>query len=459
MFGQRSGGRARWARLEAGPRTENRGESKKQRGERLSAWQAGGAALLLSSLLLATRASPAPLTNMPQDYFPLGVFYQPAVAQGTTSFAGWKGRGINTLIGYENQNQTVSIDDYTAAAANAGLYLIRQPRDDPSQDSEWNIIGWLQPDEPENRGISADDLQATYNNLKSINPSRPILLNFDGSHIVSGFANFPWGLPRTQEQNAPYAAAADWLAQDVYPVTGWNYPQGIGVSGQATATLRQWYGKPTFAYIETSHQRLFTGSHPEWGERGPTAAEFRGEVWDAIIRGANGILYFSQSFAGFRYDATPIDVAAEMTKQNAAITGLAAALNSDDTPDVNALTFGTPGSLEYTIRSYGGVTYLIVLNLSPNGTSSSMIADSQTPIADLQVLGESRDLLPSDLNTFTDTFGPYGVHIYAESPFGFAPLAVPEPQSAGVIGGIVVLLMRCRGRSKHGRRQQRPSAI
>jgi hypothetical protein len=451
MFGQRSGGRALRARLE-GLGTESKGESQRQRGERLSAWQAGGALTLLSSLLLIVRTvEAAPLMNMPQDYFPLGVFYQPAVAQGTTSFAGWKGRGINTLIGYENQGGTVSIDNYSTAAMNAGLYMIREPRDDPTQDSEPNLIGWLQPDEPENRGLSADDLQATYNNLKSINPGRPVLLNFDGSHLVSGFANYPWGLPRTQDQNAPYAAAADWLSQDVYPVTGWNYPQGIGVSGQATATLKQWYGKPTFAYIETSHQRLFTGSNPQWGERGPTAAEFRGEVWDAIIRGANGILYFSQSFTGFRYDATPIDVAAEMTRQNAAITGLAAALNSDDTSDVNSLTFGTPGSLEYTIRSYGGVTYLIVLNLSPNSTSSSIIADSQTPIADLKVLGENRDLPASDVNTFTDSFGPYDVHIYAESPFGFSPLAVPEPAGVGVMGGIAVVLMRRRGRSKRGR--------
>ena len=37
---------------------------------------------LLAASLLPSLAPAAPLPNMPQDYYPLGVFYQPAVAVG-----------------------------------------------------------------------------------------------------------------------------------------------------------------------------------------------------------------------------------------------------------------------------------------------------------------------------------------------------------------------------------------
>src|SRR5205085_6412266 len=125
------------------------------------------------------------------------------------------------------------------------------------------------------------------------------------------------------------AAGADWVAQDIYPVTGWNSPNDLKMVGRATSTLRNWVNPnvPTFAYIETSNQRLFAGTNPEWGVRGPTPSEMRFEIWDALVHGAKGIMYFPQSFNGFRFDATPVDLVAEMTKQNTIISSLAPVLN------------------------------------------------------------------------------------------------------------------------------------
>src|SRR5258708_9761713 len=79
---------------------------------------------VLALMAFGVGAGAAPLSpEVPQDYFPIGVFYQPSVAVATTSFAGWKGRGVHTLVGWEQQSYGVSIGDYTAAAANAGRYL------------------------------------------------------------------------------------------------------------------------------------------------------------------------------------------------------------------------------------------------------------------------------------------------------------------------------------------------
>jgi hypothetical protein len=232
------------------------------------------------------------------------------------------------------------------------------------------------------------------------------------------------------------------VAQDVYPVTGWNQPKLLGVVGAATGTLSSWSNKPTFAYIETSNQRLFSNSAPETFERGPTPSEVRAEVWDAIIHGARGIMYFPQSFNGFRYDATPIDVAAEMSRQNAAITGMSAALNSDDTPDVVNVTFSNP-AIEYVTRSYQGVTYLIALNLSDSAVDTTFSADFTMAGNGLSVLGANQTLYGNG-NTFSDSFGPYGVRIYAEgaAAAGSALLSIPEPGSLALLAIAPLLLAR-----------------
>ena len=380
------------------------------------------AMILAVTVLFAPSLTAGPLAvGLPSDYFPIGVFYQPANAVATTTFAGWKGRGVNTLIGYETQGYSISIDDYTIAAADAGLLIIREPNANPATDNAPNLIGWLQPDEPELRGINPATLNAQYATWKVANPTRPVLINFAGAFMVSGFAPL-----KTQADYAPYIQAGDWVAQDLYPVTGWNQPNALGAVGMATATLHAWSNKPTIAYIETSNQRLTSNSTPEALERGPTPSEVRAEIWDSIIHGARGIAYFPQEIHGFRYDATPIDVAAEITRQDATITGLAPALTSDIVPDVTSVAF-TNHSIEYVTRSFGGVTYLIALNLSNISATTDFSANFTQAANGLTILGTNQTLLPIRDNTFSDVFGPYEVRIYAEGGVGFAALAIPEP--------------------------------
>src|SRR3954466_14756821 len=98
---------------------------------RFAAW--GAAAALACKLGGIAQADPL-LPSLPQDFFPIGVFYQPAQAFGTTNFAGWRARGVNTLGGWEQQAGSpapATIDDYTTAAVNADRYLIRHAWADP----------------------------------------------------------------------------------------------------------------------------------------------------------------------------------------------------------------------------------------------------------------------------------------------------------------------------------------
>ena len=406
-------------------------------------------ALIPISISVGT-ASAAPLPGQPATYFPIGVFYQPAFPSATTSFQGWVGRGVNTLVGHETQG-TVNIADYDTQAVAAGLKLIREATNTPATDTSPNVIAWMlhNADEPEdNPNITPAQLNAEYTALKAANPTRPILMNFAGAHMINGFAGHTWATPLTQADYAPFLASADWVAQDVYPVTGWikTDSPSLAAPGFATSVLRNWSGnKPAFTYIETSNQRLLTNDYPQFRERGVTPAEFRAEVWDSIIQGTRGIIYFPQMLNGFQYDGTPINVAVEMTKQNAIITGMATALNSDDIPDVSTVVF-TANNIKYLVKSVNGVTYVIALNLSNLPVSTGISANFSYAAGGLREIKSNTLLLPNAGGSFTDTFEAYGVKIYAEGPANFVALSIPEPTTLTLLMLSPMLLMRRRRR-------------
>ncbi|MGI8622981.1 MAG: hypothetical protein ACR2NB_05730 [Solirubrobacteraceae bacterium] len=154
-----------------------------------------------------------------------------------------------------------------------------------------------------------------------------------------------------------YSSAADWISEDIYPLTGYGRPDWIDLSQRApTATgdvldrLATWApGKPTFAFIEAAKTAA-----P--GLRAPTAEEFRGEIWDAIIHGARGIAYYTQS--GSSDDAIPGDVAAEMVRQNALLAQWGSVLVAPGAQQTVPLPF------ERATRRLNGTTYTLTLNAS-----------------------------------------------------------------------------------------------
>src|SRR5687768_14285860 len=101
--------------------------------------------------------TPAP-TPVPQQQtsgqpFVIGVWSQPH-----WSFDKWKGRGINTVVGYESLSGTVSVDKFSQEALNKGLYMIRHPNwQDLSKDRTYkNLLAWMHKDEPDYRYIAPD---------------------------------------------------------------------------------------------------------------------------------------------------------------------------------------------------------------------------------------------------------------------------------------------------------------
>jgi hypothetical protein len=217
--------------------------------------------------------------------FIIGVWSQP-----TYNFDKWKKRGINTLVNYEGLSGTVSMDSWIAAANSRGLFQIRRPRENPADDkNEKLLLAWTGGDEPDIYSQSHRALKPNYELYKSIDPDMPVMINFAGSGIL-GWGAFP--LKRADyEAMLPYM---DWVSSGVYPVTGWDRPEHLDAPGRAVDRFQKiTEGKPQIAIIESGDQQL------PWMPktlRSATPGEFRAMVWDAIIRGAQGIVYFPFAF-------------------------------------------------------------------------------------------------------------------------------------------------------------------
>jgi len=326
--------------------------------------------------------------------FPIGAY-----VQAPANFEMWKHRGVNTMVVVPDGNSEKA---WNKAAIRDGLYEIRAPAGNQASDvRDGNLLAWALPDEPDDvtTQIPYAKIQQTYRAWKRIDPRVPVYINFNGQfnqHDVKTDAS-------GRSWYGQYVKGANWITSDLYPV---NNGQGndLGVIGQEVTQLRQLAGgRPVFVFIESGAYAV--------GNPVITPAQFRGEVWEAIIHGARGIFYFPvQVTPHFKYDVTPPAVAAEMTRQDATITKLAGVLQGTINPPPLGAT--APSPLQVAWRSSAGHSYFFVLNLSPRAADHQVITLRGIGSASsAAVYGENRTV-PVSGGTITDSFGPYAIHIY-----------------------------------------------
>jgi hypothetical protein len=338
-------------------------------------------------------STPTTATTSP---FVIGVWSQPY-----WSFDKWKARGINTVVGYESMSGTVSVEKFSTEAVNRGLYMIRHPNADPRKDvGQKNLLAWMQNDEPDYHNTPASTVQAEYNRLKAVDPKMPVFVNFSGSSALWGYG----GKTQTDYQN--WMKGADWVGNDLYPITAHNRPSALDAPGLASQRLSQWSGgKRQLAVIEASDQEL--APHTEYP--GVTADQFRSEVFNAVISGATGIIYFPQRIGGgFLYDNMNASVEAEMKSVNARLSRIGNALMTQKDPSTAGITVG--GTLRATWRRYNGKTYFIVLNNSTSAVTATM-STRGVSASSASVDGESRGVAIRG-GQITDTFKAMEAHVY-----------------------------------------------
>ena len=159
-------------------------------------------------------------------------------------------------------------------------------------------MGWMHGDEPDNAQRQADGswggpvpvekLQADYQRMRSLDPSRPVWLN-----LGQGVANDEWvGRAAPVETYPDYVATSDIVSFDVYPVSGMRKEDGenyLWYVAKGVERLRAWAGPEGIVWniIETTRIN---------SERGPTPAQVKTQVWMSLIHGSRGIVYFAHEW-------------------------------------------------------------------------------------------------------------------------------------------------------------------
>jgi hypothetical protein len=287
------------------------------------------------------------------------------------------------------------------------MYYIRKPLADLKLDvGDKNLLAWAFPDEPEIRTTYPASTLAQWRAAwHAADPTRPIFENFSGGYVIG------WQGAKTSNDYIPYLNDVDWVSSSIYPVTAWNRPQfggGLDASGRVIDRLEKWSGgKPAWAVIEMDDQEL------PYGPRelpSPTPGQFRATVWDSVIHGARGIVYFPESFnPGFKFDNTTPELAAEMSSVGAKLQSIAGALNGEIDPVTRGLR--VDGPLEGTWRIKDGKTYYVVLNFSDQTVTKNVTLQGVDPSAAVTVNGEGRSLTLNG-GALSDTFAPFEVHVY-----------------------------------------------
>ncbi|OGV79964.1 MAG: hypothetical protein A3K19_11420 [Lentisphaerae bacterium RIFOXYB12_FULL_65_16] len=268
------------------------------------------------------------------------------------------------------------------------------------EEAEPAILSWYLADDTASH-VGCDELRALTEALHDVDPSR-ITCQADGvgSRPVSRYTNF--------------VNSTDVFLPELYPIrddSDKGVPQIIADMKTIAADLDQagTHRKGNWAIIQ-----YFQG----WGwPRYPTRDELWAMTYLSIIHGANGMTWYTYGGWGKNFGVTDTP---EAWKNICALAGELAKLQDvfvertgpqpaaptvTSGPDKDALGFPSIGVL---LKEHAGKKYL----LAANSARAAVTATFSLPGAKrLDLPFENRQVAPAD-GTFTDTFVPYGVHVY-----------------------------------------------
>lgn len=384
-------------------------------------------AIVLAALLLAiaglaiapAAAEPAPSRHPQIEPFANPAFFPIAVwLQNPDNAERYRAAGINVYVGLWKGPTAAQLQ----RLSRAGMWVICAQNDLALTHPERNIIiGWLQPDEPDNaqpRGaglgygppVPPHEVVETYRAMRERDPLRPVLLNlgqgvaWDHWHGRGARTNHPEDYP-------DYVKGGDIVSFDIYPVTH-PHPEVAGrleYVARGVTRLRGWARDGQTVWNAVGVSRIGNADVK------PTAAEVRAQVWMSLIHGSQGIIYFVHQFKPRFIEAALFEdpeVLSEVTRINAQIRSLAPVLNS---PSVeNAVAIDDAGSgvpIATMTKRFAGETYLFTVAMAPRPATVTVRDRTGAAAGRVTVLGEDRTIEIRD-GAFTDTFAPYGVHLY-----------------------------------------------
>jgi hypothetical protein len=360
--------------------------------------------------------------GVPTDpsFFPLGVWLQ-----GSWHATEMGGLGVNVYIGNNSGTDSLASADLATLKAQGIYAIVGQDSVGLANVDDTTIIGWwMDPDEPDNAqptssggygpAVNPSTLVTRYNSYKSMDGTRPIWLG-----LGQGVAYPGW---EGRGSNAPaesgYPAASDIVSFDIYPYNN------CGGDTNEQATCGQFWlnaaGVDNLRMWSTRHQAVWTDIETTiinaGSTDGPTPAQTASEVWLSLIHGANGIVYFLDTWnPSFQEDGIfkSSTMVSAVTALNEQIKTLAPELNSATLAGlVTVASSNAAAPIDVMVKANGTTVYVFSA-ISRKGTATgTFTVPGLTGTGTATVVGESRTV-PIAGGMFTDMFAANATHVYS----------------------------------------------
>ena len=379
-----------------------------------------------------------------------GVWLQSPVRTrgGLTNAVNYKNIGITSFMGQWNwPDESWAYAGYTLSCAQAlkanGLVAFA------GQDQTavtWNsanpsyastMVGYLLGDEPDMNKVSGlaslaaasmpDAWLTTGNVLVTADPSRQRYANFGKGFACDPWAGYHVGPGPTQADDfAKYVSPTTAISSDFYGITD-PYEvlsnHGIWTYGRAVTNTLRWAGtRPVWGFVEASApfpDSNYTAGATNFISRRMLPQYIAPAVWNSIVHGATGIVYFCHDFSnGGKIEDGALNepgMPAAIAAVNASVAAYGAVLA---TPTVTGATATSSGAVPVTllVKRYGSSTYVFAMGDGNASNINGLAVTAQITIpgaasGTVQVLSDGRSLTMTG-GSFSDHFNAYEVHVY-----------------------------------------------
>jgi hypothetical protein len=280
-----------------------------------------------------------------------------------------------------------------------------------------NEPSWTYADYTANR-VDADGLYEGHRYLKSLAPDRAILVTHAPHQLVTTLRHYSRGA--TALSTAYYPIIPKNLGatygRDAYGFHGDLPNQSPSAVGDYTRKTRRIAGNKRSVWTTLQG---FPWNMPEGADtpvdettlRFPSRHELRFMAYDAIVAGANGILFWGAHHAqvGWPFWTDLASVATELSDRAGVL--ISPTLPSKIRLRYHELGYSDDAAIRYVLKRHAGRAYLLAVNTS---LYRARVSFERVPGsgASVDVLGESRTIIGED-HRFTDDFESLAVHVYS----------------------------------------------
>ena len=251
------------------------------------------------------------------------------------------------------------------------------------------LLAWYLIDEPTETGVEARHTRAAYRQVRELDPYHPVYLVNNRPHAY-----------------ADHIDASDILGIDVYPIP--NYPITRVREYMQEARGVSLGRKPVWLVAQAF------GGVEHW-PRSPTPGELRNMVYQGLVQGARGVLFYRYCREDERHIQPP-ELWREVRTLAAELADLAPALVAPDWGDgAGVVEGGKP--VDVMLKAHEGAFYLLAVNYSARIQDVRLRASALPVFSRVEAL--HRTPLPRlAAGRLEVTLGPLGVGVYRLEPAG-----------------------------------------